>query len=216
MCSVFENAISTMQIPAAFCFREKNAFRRPGLPVRLCCRRSAARTGGFSLVEITMAIGIVAFAFVAVLGLLPAGLNTFHRAMDASVTGQIFQRVVSEAQQTDFNVLVSDATPNVTFFDDQGNYLGKEGSISDEDKRKSIYHVKMRIEPMTTLPGSSTQNTDLATVTVQIANNPGNIILQLDATAGSPFYNLWRTNQGVMMVTQSTMVARNTSIQSQD
>src|SRR4051812_37258891 len=44
---------------------------------------------GFTLVEVTMAIGIVAFAFLALLALLPAGNVAFRRAIDLAVCGQI-------------------------------------------------------------------------------------------------------------------------------
>src|ERR1044072_1866403 len=35
------------------------------------------RSGGFSLIEVTLALGIVGFAFVVLIGLLPAGLSVF-------------------------------------------------------------------------------------------------------------------------------------------
>lgn len=191
--------------------------RRFGAVIRLFCgTRLRARWDGFSLVEITMAIGIVSFAFVSVLGLLPAGLNTFRKAMDTSVTSQIFQRVVSDVQQTDFSVLTSDSNvtvqkSNVIYFDDQGNKLGEKITISNADKLKAIYHVKIRVQVATSLPGTQTQSADLATVTIQIANNPGNLILAA-GDSSDIFYDLWSVNQGMPIITQSTMVSRNTSL----
>ena len=185
---------------------------RPPLEPRSCeCKRTLCsdsarrRRGGFSLVEITMAIGIVSFAFVAVLGLLPSGLNTFRKAMDASVSSQIFQRVINEAQQTDFNTLVATPLPDdiaYTYYDDQGNKV----DATDKAKATTIYSVKTRVQVSTTLPGSGSGNTDLATVTVQIANNPGHATLTTGANG------LWDANSGVAVSTQSTLVARNTSI----
>lgn len=60
---------------------------------------------GFSLVEITMALGIISVAFVALMGVLPTGLKSFRDSIDRSVTAQIVQRLVNEARQTDFEVL---------------------------------------------------------------------------------------------------------------
>ena len=39
---------------------------------------------GFSLIEVTLSLGIIAFALVAVIGLLPAGLNSQKEAADQS------------------------------------------------------------------------------------------------------------------------------------
>ena len=66
----------------------------------------ASRFAGFSLVEISLALAIIAIAFVALIGLLPSGLNNFRTAMDSQTAGEIFQRVVADAQETDFDALV--------------------------------------------------------------------------------------------------------------
>ena len=155
------------------------------------------RTGGFSLVEVTMAIGIVSFAFLTTLGLIPTGLKTFRSAIDTSVGGQIFQRVINEAQQTDFDTLVG-SVPAVRYFDDQGNEL--DSSLAG----KAIYHVNTRIQPSTSLTttGTAASNASLATITVQIAKNPGSAAL-------TKVSNLWTANSGVSLLTHWTLVARN-------
>jgi type II secretory pathway pseudopilin PulG len=61
---------------------------------------------GFSLVEVVLAVGVVAFAFVAIMGLIPAGIHQFRQAIDNSVCTQIGQRVLQDCEQTDFNTLV--------------------------------------------------------------------------------------------------------------
>jgi type II secretory pathway pseudopilin PulG len=65
-----------------------------------------ARQSAFSLVEVVLAVGVVAFAFVAILGLIPAGLTQFRQATDTSVGAQIAQRVIEDAEQSDFNTLI--------------------------------------------------------------------------------------------------------------
>ncbi|MEI6071372.1 MAG: Verru_Chthon cassette protein B [Verrucomicrobiae bacterium] len=151
--------------------------------------------GGFSLVEVTLAIGIVAFAFLTILGLIPTGLRTFRGAIDTSVSGQIFQRIVNEAQQTDFDTLVA-TTQTTRYFDDQGNDVASAGNW--------IYQVNTRILPSTDLPdGTAGANANLATITVQIAKNPGNAALDLTDD------NLWTTNSGISFLTHSSLVARN-------
>jgi type II secretory pathway pseudopilin PulG len=64
------------------------------------------RQSAFSLVEVVLAVGVISFAFVAILGLLPAGLQQFRQAIDNSVGTEIAQRVILDCQQSDFNTLV--------------------------------------------------------------------------------------------------------------
>lgn len=115
----------------------------------------------FTLVEVTLALGIIAFAFVAVLGLIPVGLATARNAMETSVRSQILQRVVSDVKQTDFEEM----TDGKMSFDDQANPV----SVGDTDK---IYDVRVELSPVA-LP-SAPANANLQCVTITVANNPGN------------------------------------------
>lgn len=153
----------------------------------------------FSLIEVVMAIGIVAFAFISVLGLIPTGLNTFRQAIDASVGAQIVQRVMNEAQQTDFDVLVQGSNGTylqrpVRYFDDQGNEMANSTG--------AIYQVNTRIMPVTPMP-SHTSYPTLATVTVQIVNNPGNQQINTDGAS-----SLW-SDPRFSVATYSGLVSRN-------
>lgn len=65
-----------------------------------------SRRAGFSLVEVVLALGVVALAFIGIFSMLPTGLTIFRQAMDTSIGAQISQRIVGEAQQTDFDALV--------------------------------------------------------------------------------------------------------------
>lgn len=147
---------------------------------RTSLRRRQSGTAGFTLVEVALAIGIVAFAFVTLLALLPAGNTAFRRSIDMVVCSQIAQRVISEAQQADFRTLIdirdpvtgrtkTQASPdreNFTFrgptrgqpafryFDDQGRevLLQKADNPTPEEKRRIIYQVNTRINTRPTLP----------------------------------------------------------------
>ncbi len=115
--------------------------------------------------EVILSIGIIAFAFVAILGLLPAGLGVFRQAVDNTLGSQIVQRLVNEAQQTDFPTLIA-SPATLRYFDDQGNEVQ---AIKD-----SIYTAQVTVIAPTTLPNTSTPATQsLATVTVKLAHNPG-------------------------------------------
>ena len=123
------------------------------------------RARGFSLVEVVLSIGIIAFAFVAIFSLLPAGMGMFRQSLDNSLGSQIVQRLVNEAQQTDFPTLIL-TVPTQRYFDDQGNEV--------DTIKNSIYTTEVSVVPQTTLPSANAAPTSsLATVTIKLANNPG-------------------------------------------
>ena len=70
-------------------------------------RFPVSRFAGFSIIEISLALAIIAIALVGLIGLLPPGLANFRAAMDAQTAGEIFQRVVADAQETDFDALLA-------------------------------------------------------------------------------------------------------------
>jgi uncharacterized protein (TIGR02598 family) len=154
-------------------------------------RKSLARQrrSGFSLVEVVLAVGVISFAFVAILGLLPAGLSQFRQAMDNSIASQIAQRIIMDAQQSDFDVLTdtahrqassvdpfraktyssSDASKStplyIRYFDEQGNEIVPQGlTPTAKEAIAIVYHVNTRITPAPSLPGSlPNSSSDLGT-----------------------------------------------------
>jgi len=59
-------------------------------------RRKAQDTkSGFSLVEVVLALGVVAVAIIAILGIVPVGLTTSHSAQDETRAAQIAQAIIS-------------------------------------------------------------------------------------------------------------------------
>src|SRR3978361_1982183 len=74
-------------------------------------RFRSGKSAGFTLVEIAISIGILAVALVALMGMLPAGLSNFRKAMDTSITAQIAQRILLDMQQADFDKVI-DSQPS--------------------------------------------------------------------------------------------------------
>ncbi|MDR3402986.1 MAG: Verru_Chthon cassette protein B [Chthoniobacter sp.] len=187
------------------------------MPRKFIARR---RQSGFSLVEVVLAVGVIAFAFVAIMGLLPAGLQQFRQAIDNSVCTQIAQRIIQDAQLTDYATLVdathlpantagyymqansycatdvSKSNPiHVRYFDESGNEIIPQGSVPSSTELASIiYHVNTRIAPATYLPGTDsslgTSNGSLATVLVQVAFNPSGRIIPITADKKFDLTNL--------------------------
>src|SRR5437763_16587945 len=53
------------------------------------------RQHAFSLVEVVLALGVVSFAIVAILGLVPTGLKTSHSSQDETRATQLAQAIFS-------------------------------------------------------------------------------------------------------------------------
>jgi uncharacterized protein (TIGR02598 family) len=104
---------------------------------------------GFSLVEVTMAIGIIAFAFVALLGLIPTGLGVFRESIDTANEMWIVQNLNSMIQVTPWNE-VEKLKDYTFYFDEEGRMTDRESesgsaglNADEEQKQKRLYAVKL-------------------------------------------------------------------------
>ncbi len=103
---------------------------------------------GFTLIEVTLAVGISAIALVGLLAMIPQGVMTMKRATDTAIEARIHQQLVSEIAQTDwqhrgkydYRAMGGD----VRFFDDQGI------EIPRTNQDRAIYTVRL------ILPGADT------------------------------------------------------------
>ena len=101
---------------------------------------------GFSLVEVTLALGIIAFAFVALFGLLPVGLGTFRSAIDTNNEARIVQGIVGKAIATNYNNLKKQDPKEIYYFDEEGS--ATDTSLFEVPARKDerIYEAKYFVE----------------------------------------------------------------------
>lgn len=110
-------------------------------------RVTASAPTAFSLIEVTLAVGIVFIAIVTMLGIMPVGLSTMRDARDATIRAQIAQRITSEALVLPFTKL-SGLLDKTYYFDNEGfQQMEKNGATRFEvflEKANAIY------------PGSST------------------------------------------------------------
>jgi uncharacterized protein (TIGR02598 family) len=121
---------------------------------------------GFSLIEVTIALGIFAFALIALFGLLPTGLTTFRSSIDRSVASQIAQNIISEARQTEFSSLSTLATPAGS-----PKKFTEDGDETTEAS-KTIYVAKVEVDTSVSLPAAPTPNTCMAKIRVRVVNSP--------------------------------------------
>jgi Tfp pilus assembly protein PilV len=80
-------------------------------------RKNDLTTRAFSLVEVVLAIGIIAFAVIAILAIVPTALGTSHSAQDQTRAPQIAQSILSsfvaqaQTQFTTVAVPISSPSP---------------------------------------------------------------------------------------------------------
>lgn len=74
----------------------------------------------FTLVEVLLALGIVAFAFMALCGVLPVGLQTYREAMDATYRANIVRVISAELTQAPYSEIDDSLNGRTRFFSDQG------------------------------------------------------------------------------------------------
>ncbi len=86
---------------------------------------------GFSLVEVTIALGLVVFALVSALAILPIGLSTLREAREAVARANILQQVGAE-----FGAMPFADIPLA-----QTNYFDLEGRRADS---AGFYEVRIR------------------------------------------------------------------------
>lgn len=201
----------------------------------LSLRSRSGPLAAFTLVEVAIAIGILAVALVALLGMLPVGMNNFRKAMDTSVTAQIAQRILHDMEQAEFNEVIdithlpADQTsycpphfsfrapkvnePALRYFDDQGEEVIPKGEKPTEAEKKAIiYHVNIRIIPRAELPTINETGGQVAQVTVQIARNSGNrdipIVTGSDSDPDVPDRNLFKKTAAVTVLTYSALIGK--------
>jgi type II secretory pathway pseudopilin PulG len=66
-------------------------------------KQKFSRIAGFSLVEVIVALGIVAFAFVGLLGIIPSGLSSFRQSVDQARALTALNMVASAVRNSKFD-----------------------------------------------------------------------------------------------------------------
>ena len=98
------------------------------------------KRSGFSLIEVTLAIAIVAFAFIALKGLLPAGMSVFNQTMDATNEMRISSDITSILQSTEYSKIPTN--PEII---NNNYYFDVDGSLVDTDMDPAPGRVEERI-----------------------------------------------------------------------
>jgi uncharacterized protein (TIGR02598 family) len=109
---------------------------------------------GFSLVEVTLALGVVAVCLIAIFGLLPLGLQTNHNAIEQTNSLRVLSAIAADlratpgsgagtSQQYQINI---PADPNTA----SGNltlYFDEHGQVSGSLQANSRYRAVVTFNP---------------------------------------------------------------------
>jgi uncharacterized protein (TIGR02598 family) len=93
---------------------------------KTCCRfigpqaSDSKRRSAFSLIEVTISLGIVAFAMVPIIGLVSAGMKSLRDSMDETVRAEIVRKVSGEALRVPYTNLSKEFQNKTNYFDDEG------------------------------------------------------------------------------------------------
>lgn len=129
-------------------------------------RRSRAVRQGFSLVEVAIALGIVAFAMLSILGLAQMGIFSLKESVNDSITGLILHDVRARIDGEPFPSAASlssgaNTTLSPFFYDRSGMFLATDGS-------GHVAHASYRVDVSLGGPNSALPHARAAVAVVTI------------------------------------------------
>lgn len=138
-------------------------------------RASSAKPAAFTLVEVTISLGIVAFAMVSLVGMLPAGLSNFRMAMATTIEAQIVQSLADDILVTNFS--------NLSKYTGQPYTYDSRGVATEPSDPGAIYTATVTLQPLDNLRSypvllkNASQQDEAYNVRIEIArkNQPNQV-----------------------------------------
>lgn len=120
--------------------RERPLHRGPG-----SAARPRSPEAAFSLAEVAIAIGILAFCLVGVLGLIPAAMGMFRESVDTGLRAQIMQQVSADVGMMDYTnfVDVSSGTVRGNIVDTFRRFYGEDGQTNGVTEATAILSLSI-------------------------------------------------------------------------
>jgi uncharacterized protein (TIGR02598 family) len=106
-------------------------------------KRCSSASNSFSLVEVTVALGVTAFCLVAVFGLLPVGLKANQNSISQTAAASILSAVIADMRATPKSAS-SSVQFGITFGTETTLYFDNEGKLSSSLGPNSRYQLKIR------------------------------------------------------------------------
>ena len=136
--------------------------------------KSTNRRAGFSLVEVAMSLAIVGFACVALIGMIPMGLTSFHQAMGNTIEADIVQNLSNDMLLANFSDLYQYSYQNSALKGGTANqtyYYDSEGTPwTASSQLPMVYTAVVTLTPITSSATASTSNSPMG-LTVSSGNS---------------------------------------------
>lgn len=105
-----------------------------------------SNNAAFSLVEVVAAVGVVAIGIIAILGLLPAGLNSSRDTANETRAALMAQSVYTTLRSQPFKRIELFGEPNVDLSSRNGSlrlYSDINGSITNVESAESVFFLNL-------------------------------------------------------------------------
>jgi uncharacterized protein (TIGR02598 family) len=138
--------------------------------------RQALSGRAFTLVEVVLALGVVCFGIISMLGLLTVGLKTFHDAMSQTTETEIAQQLANQLQLANFSTLAANKTGSTNYFTQEGIQLTNAAG-STTAPTSTVYTATINAPSVLTVPGGDststiTTNTMTFVISIWSVNSP--------------------------------------------
>jgi uncharacterized protein (TIGR02598 family) len=151
--------------------------------------RRPDRTGAFSLVEVTLAMALVSFAVITIIGLLPVGLNALHRVIDTTEEAQIVRQIGAQAVLTPYSTLSATFSGQTFYYDQDGVLLtNSPAPMPAATRYRAATTVVTPVYPGST--GAAALSGNMSTVHIVLMDGPGTV------ASSTNFYNVEVPNSG--------------------
>lgn len=112
-------------------------------------RCAGSSSGGFSLCEVALAIGIFVFALVSLLGVMPTVLSSLRSSQDLYVAVGLADKLAGEFARSDFAALPAAMT---CYYDDLGNKVSDSSSavyfvtvVPTDSVSRSLKNIRINV-----------------------------------------------------------------------
>lgn len=150
--------------------------------------RKARVKRGFSLIEVVVAVGIVATVFVALMGMIPIGIDTMKDAGEITMRSQIAQKLVGELQLAEWRKDGGSGDSVILGYDGEERYYDEYG-IRVKTKELALYTALIEVKPEPViLPNAGEGNEFMKQISVKVAYTPPGLDVDFKDDVVDPDY----------------------------